>query len=96
MIPCDIHEIMALCAPRPLFNYSGKKDAIYFPSHAHPDSDFTEWWQTVDMALNQVSRVYEILGAETHFVRVEGDGGHDFPPDVREEAYRWLDKWLGM
>ena len=96
MIPCDMHEIMALCAPRPLFNYSGKKDAIYFPSYANPDNDFTEWWQTVDMALDQVSRIYEILGKADHFVRIDGEGGHDFPPDVREKAYCWLDKWLEM
>lgn len=96
MIPCDMHEIMALCAPRPLFNYSGKKDKIYFPSNVHPGSGFTEWWQTVDAALDQVSQVYEFLGKRDHFVRVDGEGGHDFPPDVRENAYRWLDKWLGM
>ncbi len=94
MIPCDMHEIMALCAPRLLFNYSGKKDATYFPPIANPDNDFTPWWQTVYSALNQVSRVYEILGKSDHFVRVEDDGGHDFPADVREDAYRWLDKWL--
>ncbi len=91
-----MHEIMALCAPRPFFNYSAKKDAIYFPQSGKVDNDFAGWWQTVDMALNQVSRIYEILGVEDHFVRVESNGGHDFPLNVREDAYRWLDKWLGM
>ena len=91
MIPCDMHEVMALSAPRPFFNYSAKQDKIY--SHS---SDSTEWWKTADKALNQVSGVYEVLGAAGNFVRAETDGGHDFPPDVRKEAYRWLDKWLAM
>ncbi|MFC2123518.1 alpha/beta hydrolase family protein [Bacteroidota bacterium] len=95
MIPCDMHEIMALCAPRPFFNYSAKKDAVYFPPLRNTESDFGAWWQTVDVALMQVSQIYEILGVPDHFVRVETDGGHDFPQDVREDAYRWLDKWLG-
>jgi dienelactone hydrolase len=96
MIPCDLHEIMALCAPRPLFNYSAKKDAVYNPSSVQMDNDFDKWWHTVDEALNQVSRVYELMGVADNFVRAEGDGGHDFPPDIREKAYNWLDKQLAM
>jgi hypothetical protein len=96
MIPCDMHEIMSLCAPRPLFNYSAKKDAVYYPSTVHKEGDFNEWWKKVDEALNQVSQIYKCYDKADHFVRVESDGGHDFPPDVREKAYRWLDKWLGM
>ncbi|MGV8096544.1 MAG: hypothetical protein AB2L24_32205 [Mangrovibacterium sp.] len=37
----------------------------------------------MDEALTQVSKVYEISEAADHFVRMEKDGGHDFPPDVR-------------
>jgi dienelactone hydrolase len=96
MIPCDMHEVMALCAPRPLFNYSAKRDAVYFPKMGQTDSDFNEWWHTVDQALTQVSRIYEILGTPDSFARIETDGGHDFPHDIREEAYSWLDKWLGV
>jgi dienelactone hydrolase len=96
MVPCDVHEIMALCAPRPFFNYSGRKDANYYKPAVKGDEDFTQWWHTVDQALSQVARIYEILGAKENFVRVETDGGHDFPPDVRERAYCWFDKLLGM
>ena len=94
MIPCDMHEIMALCAPRPLFNYSAKNDEIYYPSSTRNNGDFGKWNQTVDMALNQVSKVYEILGVPDRFICVQDDGGHDFPLEVRKDAYRWLDKWL--
>ncbi len=94
MIPCDMHEIMSLCAPRPLFNYSARQDAIYYPVSVQKDNNYHEWWKTVDEALNQVSEVYNVLDAADNFVRVERDGGHDFPPDVREAAYQWLDKLL--
>lgn len=95
MIPCDMHEIMALCAPRPLFNYSARKDAVYVhASGGNPD--FESWWNTVDSVLNQVGRVYDILGASASFVRAETDGGHDFPAEIRKQAYAWLNKHLGM
>lgn len=94
MVPCDVHEIMALSAPRPFFNYSAREDAIYHPEVAQQGQGFAPWWQTIDKALSQVSAVYDVLGKRDHFVRVETDGGHDFPHDVREKAYRWLDSWL--
>ncbi len=94
MIPCDMHEIMALCAPRPLFNYSAKNDGVYYPSSTRNNDDFGKWNQTVDKALNQVSKVYELLGVPDRFICVQDDGGHDFPLDVRKDSYRWLDKWL--
>ena len=82
VVPCDMHEVMALCAPRPLFNYSARKDHI-----------FPDFW-AVDAPLRQVARLYRILGAEECFERVFGDGDHDFPTDVRQKAYLWLDRWL--
>ena len=82
LVPCDMHEVMALCAPRPLFNYSARKDNI-----------FPDFW-AVDAPLRQVARLYRALGAQDRFERVFGDGDHDFPPDVRQKAYLWLDRWL--
>ena len=94
MIPCDMHEFMALCAPKPLFNYSAKQDDIYCPKATRKEGSFAPWWQTVDESLKQIERLYEILGARDRFVRIEDDGGHDFPKYVRDNAYQWLDKWL--
>lgn len=95
MIPCDMHEFMALCAPRPLFNYSAKKDTIYYSNSVRKEGSFDAWWQTVDKAVKQIERLYDIHGKRDHFVRVEDDGGHDFPKYVRDKAYGWLDQWLG-
>jgi hypothetical protein len=87
---------MALCAPRPLFNYSAIDDAIYYPGLARDGQDFSPWWDTADKALDQVSKVYQMLDSEGSFVRMSSSGGHDFPPEIREKAYGWLDKILGM
>lgn len=95
MVPCDMHEFMALCAPRPLFNYSAKQDDIYYPKSVRKEGSFTDWWQTVDQSLKQIERLYEIHDKRNNFVRVEDDGGHDFPKYVREKAYGWLDQALG-
>ena len=64
LVPCDMHEVMALCAPRPFFNYSAREDAVYYKPAVKGDKDFTKWWKPTDKALSQVVRVYEILGAK--------------------------------
>ena len=82
VVPCDMHEVLALCAPRPFFNFSARQDHI-----------FSDFW-AVSEPLEQVARLYEILGAGDRFVRVFRDGDHDFPPEVRQQAYAFLDRWL--
>lgn len=78
IIPFDMHEAMAMVAPRPLFNYSARRDEIF------PDID------AIEAAGAQVGEVYKLLGAGTNFTFQVGDGPHDFPVAVREQAYRWL------
>lgn len=95
MIPCDMHEFMALCAPRPLFCYAGRQDAIYCQPSARKENHFAAWWKTVDEALTQVEDVYRLTDASHCFVRADSEGGHDFPPEIRSRAYQWLDQWLG-
>ncbi len=94
MIPCDMHEFMALCAPRHLFNYSAKQDTIYCPVKYQNSNGFSSWWKTVDESLSQISKVYKLMGRPKHFVRSEGNGDHDFPVHIRNEAYEWLAKVL--
>ncbi len=80
--PLDMHEVLALCAPRPFFNYSARQDHIF------PD------FQAIEPPLAQVASLYVLLGAPERFEREWGEGDHDFPPAVREKAYRFLDSWL--
>lgn len=83
ILPFDFHEVLALVAPRPLFNYSAARDSIF------PDAD------AIRGAAAQVGEVYRLMGAEDRFVFRITDGPHEFPPAVREEAYGWLARQLG-
>ena len=78
MAPFDFHEVMAMAAPRALFNFSAADDSI-FPDIA-----------AIRAAAGQVGEVYGLLGARQRFVYREEKGPHGFPEAMREEAYRWL------
>ena len=39
-------------------------------------------------------QVYRLFGAEGNLVAAYPEGGHGFPPEAREEAYRFLDAIL--
>jgi hypothetical protein len=38
--------------------------------------------------------VYELLGAKEKLAANYPDRKHDFPPEARQVAYDWLDRWL--
>ena len=82
--PFDFPEVLALIAPRPLFNYSASRDAIF------PDVD------AITEAAEQVRQVYRLLGAGDRFLFLMGDGPHGFPEPVRNQAYTWLEKQLAQ
>jgi dienelactone hydrolase len=81
-VPFEFHEIAALAAPTPFFNWSGQSDRI-FPH-----------WKPIAEASLDLSRLYEFLGAKDRYVGLLGSGGHDFPPAIRAMAYAFLDRWL--
>ncbi|MFD2329901.1 alpha/beta hydrolase family protein [Cohnella sp. GCM10020058] len=81
-IPFDFHEIAALCAPVPFFNYAGQQDAI-FPH-----------WRSVAEGMGELTKLYGLLGREDRFRFYLGEGKHDFPEEIRLLAYRFLDRWL--
>lgn len=82
IVPFEFNEIMALAAPTPQFYYAGQSDHI-FPH-----------WQYVGLAFQDVHDLYALLGEPENFVALMSDGGHDFPPPIREMAYQYLDKYL--
>ncbi|CAM3608694.1 dienelactone hydrolase family protein [Marinicrinis lubricantis] len=82
MVPFEFHEIAALAAPAAWFNWSGTKDPI-FPH-----------WPSYMEALNDLQDLYQFLGVADQFMALCGACGHDFPPAIREMAYRFLDKQL--
>jgi len=81
MMPFDFTELVAALAPRPFFINAPLKDNNFEVSG-------------VKDCFNASAPVYELLGTKDQLVAVYPDVGHDFPPDVREAAYAFVDKWL--
>ncbi|MFY4774775.1 alpha/beta hydrolase family protein [Metabacillus sp. RGM 3146] len=81
-IPFEFHEILSLHAPRPLFVWMTMNDAI-FPH-----------WQRIAEGLGHIDQLYRLLGENEKFDCLIGNKGHDFPSDIREFSYEFLNKWL--
>jgi dienelactone hydrolase len=82
-VPFEIHEIVALLAPRPFFNWMASADHI-FPH-----------WQSAVAAMEHLDALYRDLGSGDNFITILGNGDHDFPPVIRAAAYAFLDAHLG-
>lgn len=80
-IPYDFHELLGALAPRPLF--------VNAPLH---DSNFR--WKSVDRCAEAARPVYRLLGDDQSLVIRHPDSDHNFPEDMREEAYRLIDSVL--
>lgn len=80
-IPFDFDEIIALLAPRPFFSNSPKYDANFSVDG-------------VRKGVYNASKVYQFLQAEDRIEVVYPPVAHDFPTNVREEAYSFIDKYL--
>jgi predicted esterase len=74
-------QLIAALAPTPLFMSAGSQDWI-FP---------------ID-GLRQIAQVasdaYRRAGDPSAYCFCEFPQGHIFPVEIREGAYRWLDRWL--
>lgn len=81
-IPFDFHELIALIAPRAFFSSSPTNDANFDVNG-------------VKIGMASAEGVFSFLGAEEKVRVIYPDAGHDFPLDVREEAYRFIDVQLG-
>ncbi|WP_127584744.1 alpha/beta hydrolase family protein [Paenibacillus koleovorans] len=81
-VPFELNEIAALAAPTPAFFWSGQEDHV-FPH-----------WKEISTGMEQLKRLYVFLGKGERFEYWMGSTGHVFPDEVRELAYRFLDRWL--
>jgi poly(3-hydroxybutyrate) depolymerase len=80
--PVDFHEMMALIAPRPLYNQSA-------------DEGIVELEAMMAEIASRVREVYRVLGAERR-VRLEfRDGPHDFPEQAKVDMCEWIAAELG-
>jgi hypothetical protein len=80
-MPFDFHEVLAAIAPR----------GIYVNAPLH-DANFDN--PGVRKCIAAAEPVYELLGAKDQLVAEYPDAAHDFPDDVRERVYQWLEKQL--
>jgi len=80
-MPFDFPEVVAAVAPRALFVNAPLRDSNFEVSG-------------VQDCVRAARPVYELFGAARRLVAVYPDAEHDFPPAVREEAYRFLDSVL--
>ncbi len=81
-MPFDFTELVGALAPRPFFINAPLRDGNFEVSGVRD-------------CVEAARPVYALLGAPDALVAVHPDVGHDFPPDVREAAYRFLERALG-
>jgi hypothetical protein len=82
IVPFEFNEIIALSAPIPMFFYAAQEDHI-FPH-----------WVAIGECLGDVRQLYSWMGVADRFRFIIGSGDHDFPPEVREMSFGFLDQWL--
>jgi dipeptidyl aminopeptidase/acylaminoacyl peptidase len=81
-VPFDFTEVVAAIAPRPLFVTAPLGDDNFAVAG-------------VRKVVAAAQAVYALTGDRSDLVATYPDCGHEFPADVRESAYRWLDAQLG-
>lgn len=80
-VPFDFYELNAALAPRAFFSNS--------PLH---DSNFD--YRGIEKAAPKIRRIYNLYDASDNMRIAFPDAQHDFPTEVREESYRFLDRFL--
>ena len=80
-IPFDFHEMIAALAPRAFLAIAPKGDANFK-------------WQSVDRVMAAARPVYQLHGVPERVGVEHPNGEHDFPTEMREKAYQWLERFL--
>lgn len=80
-MPFDFTEVIGALAPRPVFVNAPLRDANFEVSGVYD-------------CLNAARPVYALFDATDALVARHPDCGHDFPPEVRDAAYEFIDRVL--
>jgi dienelactone hydrolase len=80
-VPFDFHEVLAAIAPRPVFVCAPQRDDNFAVDG-------------VRKVVAEAQKVYALAPGQDLLVADYPDCEHDFPSEVREHAYRWLDRHL--
>jgi len=78
----DYQDMIALTAPRALLVLEPYNDAL----NTHMDANFNCYVRG--------QKAYSLVGKPESFATLTHGDGHGIPPDVREFAYRWFDRFL--
>jgi hypothetical protein len=81
LVPFDFPQVVETIAPRPLFVNAPLSDSDFDPAG-------------VDECVNAAAPIYALLGAPNAIEVRHPATSHDFPADVREEAYLFIDRYL--
>lgn len=87
-LPIDVHELLALSAPRPFLNIIALND-VGFKVEDEPLTRAA--WENLRA---NVRKIYALHGAEEKFENLMHLDGHDFHDPMREQAYAFLDRHL--
>jgi len=82
LAPWDYYEMVAAMAPGGFFSCS-------------PTGDDNFEVKGVKLVIPEAQKVYDLLGASDRLQVRYPECTHDFPPEVREEAYQFMDRVLG-
>ena len=80
-IPFDFYELLAALAPRPVFVNAPTRDDNFRVG-------------SVDNILTAASAIYRLYHVPGVLQAAYPDCAHDFPPDVREAAYAFIDQQM--
>jgi dienelactone hydrolase len=81
-MPFDFHEVVGALAPRAFLAVAPLND-----------SNFDR--EGVDAVISSARQVYRLLEADAKLELLHPDCGHEFPPEARERAYAFFERWLG-
>lgn len=80
-IPFDFHELVGALAPRAFLAISPKRDANFK-------------WESVGRIMAAAKPVFVLHGVPDRLAVEYPDCEHDFPTEMRERAYAWLERYL--
>ena len=81
--PFDMHELLALIAPRPLLLSTSDEDFVF------PNAGWS-----ARQSLARIEPVYGLFNASEKLSSFFFRGGHSFPTEASTRCYEWLDRWL--
>ncbi len=86
--PCDLHELLALCAPRPFLYVAALNDCRY----SLDEKDIVE--SAFNNMHENIRKIYSLYEAQNNFRISLHTNGHSFIKEQRDEAYNFLDNHL--